>query len=161
MHSDCKTCGLLIILNRKWQKGLPGSMFGLWGIRIKKARATIRYLGGGELEYFCLAIFFISQGRWKLYFFFISGYAIFLHALWPFIYFTHFSHKNIYFQKTLQPPPPPSILMVAPLVVKAKCGWDVEAEWGCFCRVWTLDPSQTLWIRSVFRDSAIVWCADR
>ena len=27
-----------IIVNRKWYKRLPGTLFGLWGIRIKEAR---------------------------------------------------------------------------------------------------------------------------
>ena len=67
--------------------------------------------GGGAGWSFCLAIFiyftremesFICSPQDKLYFH---------HALWPFIYFTHFSHKNIYFQKS---PAPHSILMVAP-----------------------------------------------
>ena len=63
--------------------------------------ATIRYGGGGGVE-FCLAIFiyFTREMELKLYFFTSGQDRLYFHnSLWPFIYFTHVSHKNIYFQK--------------------------------------------------------------
>ena len=44
MCSVCETCGLLN-LNHCKQKRLPGTMFALWGIRIKEARMDEVWLG--------------------------------------------------------------------------------------------------------------------
>ena len=49
---------------------------------------------------------FISRGIWKALFFSPQYRLYFYHALWPFIYFTHFPHKIIYLKKRIQPPPP-------------------------------------------------------
>ena len=72
-------------------------------------------IGGGGGWSFCLAIsfYFTDQGRWKAMFPSPQDRLYFHHALWPFIYFTHFPHKNIYFQRT-PPPPPPRILISPP-----------------------------------------------
>ena len=49
---------------------------------------------------FCLVIYiFISQGRCKALFSQLRIGCIFHHTLFPFIYFTHFPHKNIYLKK--------------------------------------------------------------
>ena len=53
----------------------------------------------------------VEKGRWEAIFFSPLDRLYFHQALWPFIYFTHFSYKNIYFQKKLQVP---SILMWPP-----------------------------------------------
>ena len=65
--------------------------------------------GGGGLELLPGHFYLVHKGDGKL-FFSPQDRPYFHQALWTCIYFTHFPHKNIYFQKT----PPPSILMVAP-----------------------------------------------
>ena len=57
--------------------------------------------GGGWSFYFFLFLF-ISQGRWKAIFVYLR-IDCFHHALWPFIYFTHFFHKTIFFKKNSNP----------------------------------------------------------
>ena len=62
-----------------------------------------RGVGGGV---FAWQFLFIPQGRRTALFSSPQDRMSFHRALWPFIYFTHFSHKNIYFQKNSRRPPP-------------------------------------------------------
>ena len=68
--------------------------------------ATIRYLGGGGGLHgaFASTFFLCQKGDGKLYFP-PQDRLYFHHALWPFIYFTHFPHISIYFQKAPGPLP--------------------------------------------------------
>ena len=56
--------------------------------------------GGGGLHGHS---YLFRKGDGKLYFFSHQDRPSFHHALWPFIYFTHFPHKNIYLKKIQSP----------------------------------------------------------
>ena len=75
-------------------------------------RASIRYLGRLKfLSGHFYSLIHKAKAREIESFIFSPQHRLyFYHALWPFIYFTHFLHR--FFFKQLQPPP--GILMVAP-----------------------------------------------
>ena len=68
------------------------------------------YRGGGGLE-LLPGHLFISQGRWKALSFSPQDRLYFHHALWPFIYFSHFSPQKYLFPKNSSPP----CILMAPL----------------------------------------------
>ena len=79
----------------------------------------IRYLGGGWS--FCLAISLFHKGDGKLYFFHLRIGCI---SIIPYgqLFISPIFHTKIFISKTLQPPPP-NILMVAPLLYSFPFQW--------------------------------------